>query len=357
MKITEIELRRLDAPLKRPYVVSTRAIHAFDPIVVGLSGDNGKQGWGEVLIAPGYTSETLQDSMAFCKKLAAKMLGEDADSAKDMLQQSAGKQPGAVSALLSALDMLQAAPILQINEDIRVPLLAPVQSHEPGEMQAEIEQLLAAGYTTLKVKIGFDWQEDLKRVNHVQKIVRGMAVLRLDANRGYDLASGLAIATRLNPDGIELFEQPCGSVEWDAHAQIGLCSTVPLMLDESIYGLQDIVRCGKMQGVGFVKLKLKKIGSPRMLADALEFIRQQGMEPVLGDGVATDIACWAEACVAARCIRSAGEMNGHLKLRRSLFKNTIPVRGGAMLIPKGYWPQLDLVALDAVTSFREVFST
>ena len=44
------------------------------------------------------------------------------------------------------------------------------------------------------------------------------------------------------------------------------------MMDESIYGLSDIDRAGRMKGVGFVKLKLKKFGSMDLLKDGLDRI-------------------------------------------------------------------------------------
>ena len=40
------------------------------------------------------------------------------------------------------------------------------------------------------------------------------------------------------------------------------------------------------------------------------------MEPVLGNGVASEIGCWMEACVARSTIANAGEMNGFLQAAR-----------------------------------------
>ena len=56
----------------------------------------------------------------------------------------------------------------------------------------------------------------------------------------------------------------------------------------------------------------------------LELFGQLGMTPVLGDGVSLEIGCWAEACVAARAINNAGEMNGFLKTSARLFANPLP---------------------------------
>ena len=95
------------------------------------------------------------------------------------------------------------------------------------------------------------------------------------------------------------------------------------MLDESIYGPADIERAARLSGVGLIKLKLKKTGSLERLKRGLERIRELGMEPVLGDGVAADIGCWMEACVARDTIRNAGELNGFLKP-----KARAPAHGG-----------------------------
>ena len=44
---------------------------------------------------------------------------------------------------------------------------------------------------------------------------------------------------------------------------------MPVMMDKSIYGLADIDIAGAIPGVGFVKLKLKKLASLDLLRQAL----------------------------------------------------------------------------------------
>lgn len=117
------------------------------------------------------------------------------------------------------------------------------------------------------------------------------------------------------------------------------------MLDESIYEVGDIDRAARLPNVGFVKLKLKKVGSVDGLKAALERIRQLGLTPVLGDGVSLEIACWMEACVAVHAIRNAGEMNGFLKARNRLLENPLAFDQGDIVLPAGYWPRVDRNAL------------
>ena len=172
---------------------------------------------------------------------------------------------------------------------------------------------LGQGFRTFKVKVGKDVDADLERVAVIQKAVAGRATLRLDANRGFNREDGIRFAAALDPTGIELFEQPCDSDDWDANAAVAAASTVPLMLDEPICTLADIERAGGIPGVRLCKLKLKRFGSLERLYEGITRVRDCGMEPVLGDGLGSEVQSWLEACVARTTIRNAGEFNGFLK--------------------------------------------
>lgn len=355
MKIEEICLHQVKLPLAVPYRVSQKVFHEFMPLIIEARSE-GEVGWGEALISTGYSKETPDGGWEFCREMAAATAGRDNTVARETIGLRAAESPNAASALLAALDMLEHDPLLDISDECRVPLLAPCQAHEPQAIRDEVEKLLAQGFRTLKIKVGFDVAADLERVAVIQDAVRERATLRLDANRAFSREQGCAFASRLGPRGIELFEQPCGSAAWDDNAAVARVSTVPVMLDESIYGMADIERASRVQGVGFVKLKLKKIGSVQMLKTALERIRALGMTPVLGDGVSVEIGCWMEACVARHTIDNAGEMNGYLKPTARLFENPLPFDNGDIVLTPGYHPQIDRRILDAHSMRRERFS-
>jgi L-alanine-DL-glutamate epimerase-like enolase superfamily enzyme len=355
MRIERIELSQLSLPLTVPYRVSSRTYEAFTPIVVRVFSEHAEAGFGEAFLTPGYTSETVEGGWAFCAEHARRAVGLDSADLRHLVLADIGRSPGAASAMLSALDVLERDPLLEVATDARVPLLAPVHSTDLAKIADEVEALLADGFRTLKVKVGFEVDVDLRRLERIQTCAAGRATLRLDANRGFSREQGCAFAQRLDPAGIELFEQPCASADWESNAAVARVSRVPVMLDESIYGEPDIDRAATIEGVGFVKLKLKKIGSVSMLARALQRIRQLGMEPVLGDGVSTEIACWMEACVARSTIRNAGEMNGYLKPTRRLFQDALRFEAGAVVLPAGWRARLDDAAVRAHTTRSECF--
>ena len=69
------------------------------------------------------------------------------------------------------------------------------------------------------------------------------------------------------------------------------------------------------------------------------------MRPVLGNGVANDLGCWMEACVAAECIDNAGEMNGFLKPVGGLFAEALRFVDGQIELPLERRPVMDESAL------------
>jgi L-alanine-DL-glutamate epimerase-like enolase superfamily enzyme len=347
VRVAEIILHRLKLPLVTPYRLSYRVYEDFDPIIVEARDRDGRTGWGEGHISPGHTFETIEGGWRFCAGEAQAILGRPVDDAKASLEAIQPRSPVAAAALITALEMLAGHPVLEIEAPARLPLLTPFNATEPDDIEAEVEARLDDGFRTLKIKVGKDVDADLARVASVQAAARGRATLRLDANRGFDRADGCRFAAALDPDGIELFEQPCESKDWDANAAVAAVSTVPVMLDESIYGVDDIERAAEIPGIGFIKLKLKKMGGLDLLSRGLARIRDLGMTPVLGDGVSTELGCWMEACVARGTIGNAGEFNGFLKPKARLFVEPLRFEGGALVLDQGFRPEIDRAVLEA----------
>ena len=178
--------------------------------------------------------------------------------------------------------------------------------------------------------------------------------MRIDANRAYGEADACRFAAALDPTGIELFEQPCHAEDWEANANVANGSTVPIMLDEPICTLADVKRASGIQNVGFCKLKLKRFGGLDLLREALDAVRRFGMEPVLGDGLSSELGCWMEACVASGTIRNAGEFNGFLKPKFRLFADPLQFAAGELLLSADYLPAInrDILAAHEIVCER-----
>lgn len=338
--LERITVYRLQVPLVTPYRLAFGPVERFDTIVVECVAPDGRVGLGEATVLTGYTDETIEDSWRAAREIAAQLVRLDSASAQCRVGQLVHDRPFTATAFGSALEMLEGSPHLAVDRETLVPILGLLNATAAEAMHAEFERLTAAGYRTIKVKVGFDVAKDIAHIKAVQKVTGGKARIRIDANQGYTAEQGVAFAKALDPADIELFEQPCAAGNWDAHLAVARASSVPMMLDESIYGLADIERAASLGAAAFIKVKLMKLGTLEALAQAVGRIRALGMKPVLGNGVACDLGCWMEACVAARHIDTAGEMNGFLKARAQLLSEPLELRAGAVLLKPGFVPRL-----------------
>ena len=327
-----------------------------EPILVQVRSSSGREGWGEGHISPGSSSETREGGWRFCRAMAERIVGKDLAEARQIISTSMGASKVAATAMITAIEMMEGDPVLDLDRAMELPLVAAFNATDHRHIGDEADTLLAQGFRTFKVKVGNDVEADLARVAVIQAAAAGRAVLRIDANRGYTESDGIHFASALDPSGIELFEQPCAAEDWRANARVAEVSTVPLMLDEPICELGDIERAGKIRGVGFCKLKLKRFGGLQHLRDALARVRACGMEPVLGDGLSSEINCWMEACASVGLVNKAGEFNGFLKPSVRLLTNPLPFSSGSMRLPAHYRPEIDPDVLNAHEIACERFS-
>jgi L-alanine-DL-glutamate epimerase-like enolase superfamily enzyme len=358
LKIHEIAIHQVSMPLRRPHSVSYKTFTHYEPVIVEVHDSDGRVGWGESNILPGASKETPESGYAFAVEHAEKIVGMDTAHAKRLLLAKINESKMAVSALVTAIEMLEDNPLLHFETEARIPLLTFFYASGEDAIAEEVERHLEDGFKTFKIKIGKKHdgvEKDLDYIAAIQKANRGRALLRMDANRGYTREQGCAFASNLDPDSIMLFEQPCPADAWDDNAAVAKVSTVPIMLDESISNVNEIARAAEMEGVGFCKMKLKRCGSLDLLKKTIERCKALGLGAVLGDGGGMEIGNWMEAAVARTCIDNAGEFTGFPKLKDHIFKDALRLEKGDLVIPAGYYPEVDkdkLVSLSLKTPVR-----
>lgn len=343
MRIREITLYRADLPLVTPYRLSYRTFESFEPLIVEIRDEDGREGWGEQHISPGSSAETRDGGWTFAREVGALLVGMTPAEAKQSVAAHAAESEVAATALTTALEMLEDAPVLANAEDRRFRLLTAFNATEGAAIEREVEDRLEQGFRTFKIKVGKDVERDIDYLGLIQRAAAGRASLRVDANRGYSQADGCRFAASIDPDGVELFEQPCAAEDWEANAAVAAVSNVPLMLDEPICGLADIDRAAAIPGVGLCKVKLKRFGSLANLGAAIERIQSHGLGAILGDGLGAEVNCWMEARVADGLIDNAGEFNGFVKIRPEarLLADPLPFKAGEIHLPAGWRPRID----------------
>jgi o-succinylbenzoate synthase len=331
-----ITVLRTKMPLKRPYHLSLVTLDHFESVLVRIQGE-GWEGFGETTDVPGYFHETPDDAWRFIETWGPKLLNQDPGRTIRDIRETEKTLSFAATPLLTALEEWLDAKDGRHREEIRLPLLGVVQGETVRDLMTDAEMLQEQGFGTLKFKVGFEVKGDLERLRGIQKTRNPGVRIRIDANQGYDYDQARSFLTELDPEGIELFEQPLATDAWDEMSRLSEIRTVPLMLDEAISSEEDLDRTIETGCAQAVKFKLMKCGSRAELTRLIQKARSAGLKVILGNGVALDLGCRHEALVLKETglTGHAGEMNGFLKCKFRSLEPELVFEGGHLIIPAG----------------------
>ena len=353
--ISKVAIYRLNVPLIKPYKLSYNTFYSFEPLLIHIVDDQGNEGWGEQHISPGSSNETRDGGWTFARVISKLILNKKLYEAKEIILSNSSISVVASSAIYTAIEMLEKNDVLNNKSSLKLKLLTSFNAEEEYEIRDELDKVTEQGFTTIKIKVGKDVNADIKKINNIQTYLNGRATLRIDANRGYTKKDGCKFVQGLNPDFIELFEQPCNANDWDANAEVAKLSQIPIMLDEPICSFEDIKKASKIKGVGLCKLKLKRFLSITKLTEAIKFAHKLGLKIVLGDGLGTEINCWMEARIAKNLIDNAGEYNGFLKIdpKARILSNPLKFKNGFLLTSENWCLEIDRDKLEKYTINKE----
>lgn len=340
MVLERIQAYRILMPLTTTYKVSFIEITHLELVLVIMHA-NGTSAFGET-VAGEFFWEPGQDPWTFVQEWGPRLVGMAPEAAYAALLPAQQENPRAVQPLLTALEQLQGCAILAPpRESVTAPLVGTVLTFDQSAVANEVENLIHEGFGTLKVKVGFAVEADIQRTHLIQKQVAGRAQLRFDANMAYTFADAVRFATSVDPQGVQLFEQPFPPEAWDLSETLVKQSPLPLMLDESIYSEEDIRRAAQI-GAQYVKFKLIKAGSMQRLLKWVLLAFDVGLDVVIGNGAGADPSCFHETLIVSQHLQTAGENNGFLKCQVPLLSEPLLLTRGAVHIPAGYDPRLNM---------------
>jgi L-alanine-DL-glutamate epimerase-like enolase superfamily enzyme len=340
VRISAARSRRVRVPLSRPYAIAAGGIEAAELVVLELATDAGAVGYGHAAPAPAVTGET---AAAAAQELApercAWLLGRAAAEVALLLGELdahvAG--PAAHAAVDAALHDLWGKrvglPLVEVLGGVRrgLPTSITIGVKPADATLAEAAEYVARGFTVLKVKVGLDVDEDVRRLERLRARFGPALVLRADANQGYDLAALMAFAPAMDALGIELLEQPCRPADDDGLRALPAALRRRLVADESVRDAADLRRLGGAGAFGGINVKLMKCGG---IAPALELARaaeRAGLGVMWGcnDESAVGIAAALHAALASSATRWI-DLDGSFDLAADPFTGGFTVEGGVM---------------------------
>ncbi|MES2307540.1 MAG: enolase C-terminal domain-like protein [Verrucomicrobiota bacterium] len=323
-----IELQDLNLPLMHRFAISRGGTDEVRTIWIRVI-DEGVEGWGEAAAVKykGQTRESMRATLELISHRLALTSVEKALKEWDSSEVHYPQESGALAGLNMALWDWKSKFEKRTLQSLwgTKGEWSPASSFTIGVDSPEVmsqKVIEAEQYPILKVKLGF--KGDLEVFELLQAIAPHKK-WRIDVNGGWGLEEAIEKSKALEKGGVELIEQPITSSHPDDFRKIQEAISIPLYLDESVDGLEDLERYrGAVQGVN---LKLTKIGSLSGLKEATLQAKKWGYQVMYG-------------CMTCSSLHIAGilplsplvdtlDLDGHLLLRREPFSGLVLNHEGA----------------------------
>jgi L-alanine-DL-glutamate epimerase-like enolase superfamily enzyme len=349
MLVHRVEVFGVAVPLVGPgfrnaYTTKTTQKSAL----VRLVAQDGSIGLGNIDPSPGYSLETIEQSLAALRDLLAPLIiGRDAGNPHVITQAMDAALPGYLDAKaaveMACVDLLTRRLGIPVHQYLggaiidRVSLNAWIGILSPQDAADEARKWFDRGFRSAKIKVGGGLQADCERVKAVREAVGPSMKLRADANAGYSVQDAIALGRLLEPFDMQLLEQPVAENDLVGMARVRQAIGIPVMADESITdhaSLIDVIRAGCAD---IVKLKVMKQGGLLTCRRMLETAAAAGMKVVIGHGFGLGVNTVAEIMLASTSsnVLPGLECVGPLKTADDIVVGKLDMSSGQIDLPDG----------------------
>jgi L-alanine-DL-glutamate epimerase-like enolase superfamily enzyme len=278
-----------------------------DSTVVRLETDDGLVGYGEsCVISPDYAPGYAASTRAVLHLLAPAVLGQDprrvelVTARMDAVAKGYAYAKSAVD--IACWDLFGRATGMRVCDLLggayqeEFPLYTGVGIADPETMRRGCEDARAGGYDRVQIKVGTGRRDDVERIRVCAEALAGAEMMIVDANGWWSQADAARVVAAV--DDLDLFvEQPCATLE--ECAQVRRSSRRPLILDESLFEVGDIVRARSSGAVDGLRLKLTRFGGITPVRRARDLAAAFGLPMTVEDSGGGDVVSAATAHLAA----------------------------------------------------------
>jgi L-alanine-DL-glutamate epimerase-like enolase superfamily enzyme len=256
--LTIVSLRRwlVRVPLAKKIEWGSGVRTGVTRVIVELKTAGGVNGWGE--------SIWLLDAIAAVldKIVIPVAIGKTIDQAESLYRHVLGsgyyhhKRAAVMAACAVEMAMWDAfgkacgQPLHRLwggTWRTKIEIAAYVFSNDPDKVAASARDFQDRGFTTFKLKIGYDEASDITLTRAVRNTIGPDVPLRLDVNGAWTPGTAKRQCAKLAEFDPVYIEQPLEHDDIDGHVLLRRLTSIPIALDETAYTLNDvgnIVRAG-----------------------------------------------------------------------------------------------------------------
>ncbi|MGH8014598.1 MAG: o-succinylbenzoate synthase [Candidatus Zixiibacteriota bacterium] len=339
MKLTEFKLFRYSIPLKTPVTLSRITLYKREGLIIQIRIESGESGFGEIAPLPGFSRESLSEAeseLRIC--LLSQVNGSSIDELeKYIVQLFPSVRFGLECALLElkAKREQKRVSILFSNSSRQFVSVNGLLTGRRSEILSKAADYIRKGYKTVKLKVGSDDVElDIVLTRQVRDAIGDKVLLRLDANRRWNLENAQKFCRGVVECDIEYLEEPLSDSKTLARVLSNEAFSIPIALDETTREISPD-KLSEFKGIKAVVLKPTMLG----LGQTLEFVQSaqsEGITPVIGSSFESGLGLTFLAQLAAVVNQediSAG-LDTYSWFADDIIKGSLPVENGIIDISK-----------------------
>ena len=315
MKITSITSYQVEIPLKPARrMISALGQHTVSRyVLVRIQTDAGIEGAGEATVMPRWSGETAWGAQAVIDHVFAPLLigcdPFDIPHVDHLMDRAAADNWFAKSAIEMACWDIQGKeagkPVYELLGGAVRPLPITCRfsmgAYPLERARQRAGELVEEGFTTIKVKVGTDIEEDVARVAAVREVIGPDRDLVIDANAGWDAATSITAMERMADDNVGLFEQPTTNGDFHALAEVRRAISCPVMADDIVFDLPDALECIRHAACDVISLYPGKNGGIRKSWEIAELAAEHDVACSIGSNLELDVAAAAMCHLVVAC--------------------------------------------------------
>ncbi len=299
MKITRILVYQVDLPLHEgSYKWSGgKSVDVFDSTIVRIETDSGVTGHGEVCpLGPSYLPSYAAGARVGIEELGRHLIGAD-PTQMGLLNRRMDAALKGHPYVKSPVDMacwdilgkVTGQPVCNLlggryeNDFV---LYRAISQQEPDAMAGNVSGYRDEGYRRFQLKVGGDPDTDIERIRTVAEVMQVGDKLIADANTGWLMHEAARVIRGVRDVDVYI-EQPC--LTYDECLSLRRRTDHPFVMDESIDGLEPMLRGHADRAMDVVNIKIGKFGGLTRSAQARDLGVSLGLGMTIEDAWGGDI--------------------------------------------------------------------
>ncbi len=292
MKIIDIKAFPVSFALEKPFYNSVDKHYSRSVTLIKVITDDGAYGWGE---AYGPAASGIARIVETYMK--ERLIGEDPFRIEYLWQKIQTKK-GLPAGILGGVDMalwdlkgrVLNLPLCELLGGVFFNEFQPYgsglafkESHPDSleELERETVEMMANGFRSIKMKIGFGKDRDMRRIEKVREIIGNSVNLMVDANQAYNLSTCLELLPFLDDMNVKWLEEPMPWQSYSSYKMLRLKSKIAIAAGESEISMQGFINAIQDQICDIIQPDLPAVGgiTPMKRIAAIAFANNIELHP------------------------------------------------------------------------------